>query len=274
MAGQEIKMASDGLPALLQGIWSKDKLHFLKYFMALFTTGMKNRWPIRSYVELFSGPGINIDQRSDEEFWGSAMHAFACATPFTHLYLNDWNDILISALEQRQQKLFPSANAKYYVQDCNDVARHIAEELPRNGLTLAFIDPWKYEIKFNALMALVENARADLVVTFNHVAIKRGAHLEIQMVDEFLDDDSWRDRYFASMSDVTNPPTAVLIDTFRSGLSTRLGYEHFGHPVPIRNTIGNTIFYLLFASKNARGLDFWEKSSRQYATGQRKLEGF
>ena len=104
--GQEIVKAADGMPAILQGSWSENKLYFLNYFMNMFNSGMKNKWAFRAYVDLFSGPGICIDRATGREFYGSPLRAMGCKTPFTHLYLNDSDAESVRALEVRQKSCF------------------------------------------------------------------------------------------------------------------------------------------------------------------------
>ena len=127
---QDTLLASDGLPAIDQGPWSRDKLHFLSYFAEMFSTGMKNRWPTRAYVDLFAGPGLDLDKTTGEEFDGSPLRALGCKTPFTHLYFNDHKSKFVDALRQRQESRFPESNVSYYNLDCNDAAGAIARDLP------------------------------------------------------------------------------------------------------------------------------------------------
>ena len=269
--GQDVELGSDGLPVLIQGPWSKDKLHFVSYFSSLFNGGMKDLWPTRAYVDLFSGPGRCKDRETGTEYDGSPLEALQCPTPFTHLFFNDINDKFVEALKRRQERLRPQANIAYFSSDCNLAAKQIAEQIPRFALTLAFIDPWNYELTFDGLAQLGQRRATDLIVTFHGPSIKRNAHLKLARVEAFLDDQDWRNRYWASRGNVSRPPTTVLIDTFRSRLKSRLGYSHFGEPETIRNSTGTPIFHLLFASKNPRGLDFWEKSSARQRSGQRTL---
>ncbi len=271
MAGQETECGSDGLPVLVQGSWSQDKLYFLRYFSSLFNRGMKNLWAKRAYVDLFAGPGICKERGNGDEFSGSPLLAMEGDLPFTHFYFNDINKDFVDALAIRQQKRHPSALVQYFNKDCNEAARIIARQLPQGALTLAFIDPWNYELEFDSLAQLGSRSGTDLIVTFHTFAIRRNAHQELEKVDAFLDDQNWRSRYRASLSDTSKPPTTVLIDTYRSRLRSRLEYTHFGNPMPIRNSHGKTIFYLLFASKHPRGLDFWEKSSNRLRSGQKTL---
>ena len=271
MPGQETDLGSDGLPVLVQGPWSQDKLYFLRYFSSLFNGGMKNHWPMRAYVDLFAGPGLCKDRTTGIEFEGSPLIALNCETPFTHLFFNDINRDSVDALAKRQNRLHPRANVEYLNLDCNQAARQLAQQVPRGALTLTFIDPWNYELQFESLAYLGRRPGTDLIVTFHTGAIKRNAHQEIAAVEAFLDDRTWRTSYYESQANVSIPPTRVLIDTYRSGLRSKLGYTHFGNPMVIRNSNGAPMFYLLFASKHHRGLDFWEKSSARLRSGQRSM---
>ena len=176
---QDTKLASDGLPAIGQGPWSRDKLHFVSRFAEMFSTGMKNRWHTRLYVDLFAGPGLCLDKTTGEEFEGSPMLALGCKTPFTHLYLNDQNHDFVNALKQRQEAKFPDSQVSYYGLDCNEAASAIYRSLPSGALVLCFIDPWTYEVTFDSLAALCQHRSIDLIVTFHSTAIKRNAHHEI-----------------------------------------------------------------------------------------------
>ena len=271
MPGQGDEPGIDGLSVLVQGSWSKDKLYFVSYFSSLFNGGMKNRWPTRAYVDLFAGPGRCKDRETGIEFAGSPLAALECQTPFTHLFFNDIDKGFVDALTKRQERLHPQANVEYLNLDCNRAAQQIAQQIPKGALTLAFIDPWNYELTFDSLAHLGRRQATDLIVTFHTTAIKRNAHQQIAAVDAFLDDQNWRARYWESQGNVSRPPTTVLIDTFQSRLRSRLGYTQFGDPMSIRNSAGAPIFYLLFASKHPKGLEFWEKSSTRLRSGQRSM---
>jgi three-Cys-motif partner protein len=271
LPGQDTNLGSDGLPVLVQGSWSQDKLYFVRYFSSLFNGGMKKRWPTRAYVDLFAGPGLCKDRDTGAEFDGSPLAALDCQTPFTHLFFNDINKDFVDALSKRQERLHPQANAEYLNLDCNQAAQEIAGKIPRGALTLAFIDPWNYALEFGSLAHLGQREATDLIVTFHTGAIKRNARRELAAVDAFLGDQNWKARYFESQDDVSRSATESLIDTFRNGLRSNLGYTEFGDPMPIKNSTGLPIFYLLFASKHPRGLDFWEKSSKKLRSGQRVM---
>ena len=271
MPGQRIEIGSDGLPVLVQGPWSQDKLYFVRYFSSLFNGGMKNRWPVRAYVDLFAGPGLCKDRDSGVEFPGSPLITLNCTTPFTHLYFNDLNREFIDALSTRQKRQQPEANVTYLSKDCNRAAEDFSCKLPNGALTLGFIDPWNFELSFQGLAYLGKRQATDLLVTFHIGSIKRNAHHQLAPVGAFLNDNNWRSRFIEAQTNSSRPPGLELVDIFQSNLASELQYTHFGKPMAIKNSNGVPIFYLLFASKHPRGLDFWEKSSAKLRSGQRAM---
>ena len=195
MPAQEAKQGSDGLPVLVQRPWSKDKVHFVGYLADIFNAGMKNLWPARAYVDLFAGTGRCLDEDSGEEFDGSPLRTLRCPIPPTHFFFNDINDDFVEALMRRQRSSFPAANVSYTVGDCNAVVSAISDRIPPGALTLAFIDPWSYEVSFDAIETLTKRGPTDLIVTFHAWAIKRNAKHQLAMVDRFLGSSVWREQY-------------------------------------------------------------------------------
>ena len=112
---------------------------------------MKDLWPLRAYVDLFSGPGLCKNRETGVEFRGSPLAALQYKNPFTHLFFNDIRRDFVEALSNRQKQLRPQANVKFFNLDCNQAAREIAKHVPPRALTLAFIDPWNYELTFDGL---------------------------------------------------------------------------------------------------------------------------
>ena len=108
---EERCVASDGLIARTSGRWAKEKLDFLDrcFPPALAATRSKIQ---RHYVDLFAGPGLNVDPRNGEEFSGSALRALTArsqADPrvyFTHGWLVNLEAEDHEALFARVERLF------------------------------------------------------------------------------------------------------------------------------------------------------------------------
>ena len=69
--------ALDGLAARCVGPWSRDKLHYIRNYLGLFSQAMHKKFPARHCVDLFSGPlmdrvGSNVKRTRQARGWTQA----------------------------------------------------------------------------------------------------------------------------------------------------------------------------------------------------------
>ena len=101
--------AADGLPARDSGTWARDKLSFLDDFVppALMATRQKRQ---RYYIDLFAGPGRNVERGTGEEFEGSPIRALRVAggpqgeVTFTHAIFVNKDETEHGVLEARVKR--------------------------------------------------------------------------------------------------------------------------------------------------------------------------
>lgn len=124
------RIASDGLRARENGEWAVTKLRFLDKFgpPAIDATRRKRR---RVFVDLFGGPGLNIDPRSGAEFPASSLRVLQMTgaqhpdLAFTDAVLVNLNRLDHRALETRVGRLLDSG-ASRIPRDCIRVLRNDA----------------------------------------------------------------------------------------------------------------------------------------------------
>lgn len=266
--------AADGHAARQVEAWSEDKLFYVERYMNIFTGGMKRKWANLVYADLFAGPGINIDADSGQESLGSAL--LAVKAPFAKVFLSDANPAVVEALKARTADQDPG-RVRVECLDCNeapDIARRFL--FPDGGgsstLGLAFLDPFAYQMRFDAVRSLSAGVPLDLLITFMTNFAKRfldqagfgqGSDFERFMgTNEYL---ALRDEPLASI-------TRSLLDIYERQLHG-IGYRYADDDSKIRNTRRSTIYHLVFASKHERGADFFKKISQTEPTGQRRLPG-
>ena len=173
--GQDLTLASDGLPALSVAGHAKDKEFTLRSIAGIFTGAMYKKWPGRLYyVDLFSGPGKCVIRNSKEETAGSPL--IAAKVPFTNYYFADEDSDSIEVLKQRIERL--NLNGKkffYHVGKADDTIDEILKVLPspRQSLGLAFLDPWGWDFSFENLSRLTRSRRLDILINFNIGYMKR-----------------------------------------------------------------------------------------------------
>lgn len=56
----------------------------------------------------------------------------------------------------------------------------------------------------------------------------------------------------------------VLVDAYRKRLHEVAGFQYVPEPMPMRNSIGRTIYYLFFASPNSTGKRIVEAIFNRY----------
>jgi three-Cys-motif partner protein len=146
-------VASDGLPARDNGVWAKDKLSFLDEYAppALQATTTKLQ---RFYVDLFAGPGINVDaDDTGEEFVGSALRVLPMRSPanagvfFTSAVLVNKSTADHEALITRLKTMhdasllpMPWSNLEFLNGDANQVIHRIMRGIPKQAFVLVFAD--------------------------------------------------------------------------------------------------------------------------------------
>lgn len=261
---------ADELPARVVHPWTKRKHHYLDRYMDIFSVGMK-KWPRRAYVDLFAGPGRCFEEESGEFYNGSPLLAFD--HPFTdHIYV-ELEGATADALERRSARHRRTRNVTVMEGDCNSRIDQVVTLLPKDGITLAFIDPTNWQVRFPAIRKLAASGRVDLVVSFFAGMMQRVTHLEEQpKLDAFFGTHAWKtDTRFQDSRG--RPSMSGLLACYREQL-TSIGYldAMAGRELAVRNSVNRTMYLITFFSKHPRGFDFWDKITREDERGQLAID--
>ena len=265
-------MASDGLPALVTGQWSLDKHDYIHRLADIFSTGMKNKSRFRSFTDVFAGPGRCVLEDTLHEFDGSPLQAIDIRDRFTHYFFNDIDPKSISALRARIDCISPPLSLTYFNDDCNKVIPKLRDVLPiaEESLDLAVIDAWSWEMSFDALASLTQGRRMDIIVTFPLGFIKRNWKRQLEQLDRFLGGEGYKDAFLDAMEKDSGNASRILLDYYEGRLKD-IGYQFADDVVWIPNTKQVKLYHLVFASRNPRGDDFWQKIIRRSPRGQYRM---
>lgn len=269
MATGDVQVGSDGQLVLKVGPWAIGKLHYISHYCEIFNTAMKNKWSIRTYIDLFAGPGICLIEGTNKEIDGSPLVALKSKVPFTHYFFNDIRSANIKSLETRVKQL-PSYNINYFHKDCNEVIDELLQKLPPRSLDFCLIDPTNWQISFDSIRRISEKRQMDLAITFHVGNMKRVAKNPPQELLNFFPDSHWQHEYKESPKK-RQPPARILLDAYERGLRD-LGYSDIKDYVLETNTKNVPLYYLIFASKNPRGAQFWDKIAARSETGQIRMQ--
>ena len=267
--GQELKVASDGLPALSVAEHAKDKEYTLRNITGIFANAMKNKWPGKLYyVDPFSGPGKCVIRNSNEETEGSPL--IAARAPFTRYYFADENPNAIDSLKKRVETLnLSEKHFTYYVGKANDVIDDILKDLPPHGksLGLAFLDPWGWDFSFPKLETLTRERRLDLLINFNIGFMKRNWSEQSTTLDQFLNLSVPHEEFFKGGR---VPDSRTLLDHYEEQLQI-IRYQHIADDRPVTNSNNTPLYHLIFGSKHPLGKKLRDEVSRKTPSGQIKM---
>ena len=160
MASDEsLQMLDDGLVCSEVGGWTEEKHRLVSLYSTLFSSGMKDKWGKRIYIELYAGPGQSKIRDTSRIIAGSPIHALSVKDPFDKYIFCEENPEYLEALKTRVKRIAPARNVVYLLGDCNKRAHDILAEIPAGSssdtvLSLCFADPFDISLKFETLRTL------------------------------------------------------------------------------------------------------------------------
>ncbi len=265
-----IEVPDDGLLTYEVGPWAEDKYRRVGMYGQMFATGMKNRWDLRVYLDLFSGPGHSRLKGTTRTVLASPLISLSLRDRFDRYVFADENPAAVAALRQRVGRMAPEADVRYVAGDANERVEEIVSELPVHGvdgrvLSFCFLDPYKLNIDFGTVRRLADGRPMDFLILLALYVdanrnIERYASEESEVIDRLLGDDSWRPRWEAARAAGTSVVEFLAVEY--SARMASLGYIPMAldRMVKIRTHDGRLpLYYLAFFSRNERGLDFWDK---------------
>jgi three-Cys-motif partner protein len=254
-------LGSDGLAVRDSGEWAKEKLYYLEHYLDIFSVGMRKKWAGKLYyVDLFAGPGRCRVRETNEEIDGSPL--VALKFNFAKCFFFEADPACYTALVTRVKTRSPEKNVEIIRGDCNKNIHQVKP--PTASLGVAFIDPTGVSpIAFETIRRLTLNRKIDLIINFHEgMGIRMNIHQYIKTkgsaLDTFMGSDQWRQRFKrapSSISQVCREITNEYQERLRE-----LGYGVVDSDrIPVKTDRNALLYYLVFASKNARGNEFWHK---------------
>ena len=128
---RNLRVSDDGLISPDVGGWAETKYLLLAMYDELFSTGMKNKWDQRVYIDLYAGAGYNRVQGTSKFLKGSPIIALTVTDPFDKYIFCEESVALVSALKARVQRIAPHANVAYILGKCDTEIKKIYHEIPK-----------------------------------------------------------------------------------------------------------------------------------------------
>ena len=276
-----VEATDDGLFCQEVGSWTEEKHSLVSLYAKLFSTGMKQKWDVRVYIELYAGAGYSKIEGTSRWIAGSPIRALALEDPFDKYIFCEREPKQLDALKKRVERVAPNANVSFIPGDCNKRVDDILAEIPSYSpshkvLSLCFVDPFDIGIKFRTLRRLSDRFVDFLILLALYMDANRNYETYIKeekvKIDEFLDSTTWRDEWRSEQKKGILFPQ-FLAESFSRSMSEKLAYQPqlFYKMKAIKISEKNVRLYrLALFSRNALAYTFWDQVLK-YSTAQQSF---
>jgi three-Cys-motif partner protein len=277
---ENLSVEEDGLVTLEIGSWSEEKYRLIALYDQLFSKGMKDKWDLRVYVDLYAGAGFGKVKGTETRLKGSPLIALDVEYPFDKYIFCEQDPEKLDALRQRVARLAPKADVVFIEGSCDSRVYDILRAIPKGStgrkvLSLCLVDPFDFGFKFDTLKHLSAAYMDFLVLLAAQMDANRNydsytASGNTKIADA-LGNHDWRQRWETSNLQRSRFPM-FLAEEFSKSM-TAIGFlPRKVHDMKLVKTYDNNmaLYYLALFSKHQRAHEFW-KDVLKYGTDQRAL---
>ncbi len=257
---------SDGLVTLKIRPHSLAKLEAVGRYCNAFARALKRRWAT-TYVDLYAGPGV-LELEGGKLTWGSPMIALQCADPFNSLVLVEMQPQRANVLLQRARRIARRGEEVCIIQgEAEKTLDDVLRRIPVGSVALTLIDPFRLEFSLEAMATLAGSGKKmDLILLFAEgMDLRRNLQNAIRSApgsdrfDKVFGGPEWRD-----LVQPKNPPArnAVLLRKLYLDRLRRLGFDHLGREVVVKNSSNVPVYLLMYATRNPLGVRLWDSCTK------------
>lgn len=247
------------------GPWSEIKLDILKEYATAYSTILSAQKKPRFYhvyVDAFSGAGVHISKSTGTFVLGSPLNALQVKPPFREYHLIDLDSEKVDAL---RKNIGDRKDVFLYQGDCNSIL--LETVFPKTRYedyrrALCLLDPYGLHLKWKVIETAGRMKSIDMFLNFpiadiNRNVLRRDPESarddDIQRMNSFCGDDSWQQAAYTTNGNLFGYPEKESNETiaqwFRDRLKSEAGFKYVPKPIPMKNTKGDVVYYLFFASQ-------------------------
>ncbi|MGH6662019.1 MAG: three-Cys-motif partner protein TcmP [Rhodospirillales bacterium] len=262
---QAYEMDEDGYPREIVGPWVKDKHTRLARYVGI-SRAVRAKFIGRgkagaTFIDLYSGPGRVRIRGEKQAIDGSPLVAWHGAVdrgaPYTQVHVADADPKLSAAVEARLK----NADAPVFAETgpAVETVDRVIRSLNPHALHFAFLDPYNLgDLPFEIIRKLATLKRMDILIHVSIHDLQRNLDRYIEKKNSALDSfaPGWRDKV-----DVERTPKMVrakIWEHWRS-LLTAESMATTETAELIVGTRKQRLYWLAFAARHERALEFWEK---------------
>jgi three-Cys-motif partner protein len=245
--------------------WSEVKLDIVRKYASAYSRILAARNSPsfeHSYIDAFSGSGLQLAKRTGEFVLGSPLQALQVDPPFRHYYFIDLDRQKAEALSA---KIGPREDVSIFVDDCNTVLLekvfpHIRYDLYKRALCL--LDPYGLDLKWGVIERAGQMQSIEIFLNFPVMDMNRNVLLRVPenvvqrqaaRMTMFWGDESWREAAYDRTGNLfgleMKTDNQQVANAFRQRLKSKAGFKYVPEPLPMRNSMNAVVYYLYFAAQ-------------------------
>lgn len=252
------------------GPWSEVKLAILGKYAGPYSRILGSNGFRHGFIDAFSGPGLHVRKDDRQEVLGSPLVALGVTPPFDEYHFVDLDGEKVEFLRGR---VGSRTGVNLYNGDSNRILRE--QILPRFSYekrtrALCLLDPYKLTLDWSVLMQAGGSRAVEVFVNFPVMHMNRNCkkqHMEdilpgeLAAMNAFWGDGSWHEAMFRDSgqlsffgdSDLAKNENKDLVKAYCARLKNVAKFGFVAEPLPMRNSKGAVVYYLIFAGPNQTG---------------------
>lgn len=262
------------IPLDVVGEWTELKLMILHKYASAYTKILEKSTLRHAYIDGFAGAGQHRSKTDPERVIpGSPSVVLDLEHRFDEYHFIDLQQTRTAELQAIADHAHPPANVTVHNGDCNAILG--ADLVPRFTYdrywrALCLLDPYNLNPEWKTMLAIGKARSIEIFLNFMvmdanmnvlvHDEDKRRPGQEDRM-NRFWGDGSWRDAAYREPEqgglfgalDPIRTKNDALVNAYCERLRSVAGFKHVVEPLPMKNSIGRVVYYLVFAGPNETG---------------------
>ena len=250
------------------GYWSELKLEIISKYAAAYSKILSTRKNPRLqhfYIDAFAGAGVHLSKTTKTFVPGSPLNALHVDPPFIEYHFIDLDS---SRANNLRSLIGDRKDVHVYEGDCNSILREkifprVRYDQYRRALCL--LDPYGLHLTWEVIQAAGQIKTIDMFLNFPVADMNRNVlwrspsgvrDEDVARMTAFWGDESWKEAAYVHHEDLFDTvlekeSNEAIAKSFCGRLRERAGFEYVAEPLPMRNSKGTVVYYLIFASQKA-----------------------
>ncbi len=248
------------------GPWTELKLECIRKYLSAYSN-ILNSAGFREYyfIDAFAGSGYCKTRKTRETRRGSALISLSINPPFTKYFFIELDSAKHDYLQDILNQDFSDRTVVMRNGDCNDEIVLILKQIDESTPFMALLDPQAGDLYWDTIRKISEKKKSEVLINFpfgmainRYMLLTEGKEISKDMenkIDLIFGCKDWRNIYQERKKDKLSPAITreKYLDLYLMNLMS-VGFKYYTVK-NIKNSIGNHIYYLIFATKNLTGLE-------------------